>query len=149
TVADVRSNTDLDILVLDTETGEHTNTTAHEGDVVFAPGPWAHDNSGFYLVTNQGREYNGLAFYTLASKSWAWVESPDHDIEGVGLSQDGKILIWIVNEDGRSRLYGRDLSTNSPLKLPDLPLGVVAGMDVSPDGSRIALIFARPGQAAC
>src|SRR2546428_368624 len=74
TVVDVHSNTDVDIIVLGTKTGEPINATPHEGEIIFAPGPWARDNSGFYIVTNQGREYIGLAFYTLASRSWAWVE---------------------------------------------------------------------------
>jgi len=149
TALDVNSNTDLDVIVIDTQTGEHINATKHEGEIIFASGPWAHDSSGFYLVTNQGREFTGLAFYTLATKRWEWIETPDHDVEYLGLSQDGRILIWALNEGGRSRLYGRDLRTNAPLTLPDLPLGVINGMDVSPDGTRLALTFVRPGAASC
>lgn len=142
------SNTDADIYLLDTQSDTVTNATAHEDQIVFAPGPWAKDSSGFYLVTDNGREFSGLAFYRLADQKWDWVETPEHDIEIVAVSKDGRILIWGVNADGATRLYGRDLQSGAALALPDLPLGQVDTLDINPDGTRAALIFANPGEAA-
>lgn len=148
TVVRLKSNTDQDIFVLNLQTGESKNITEHEGDIIFLPGSWAHDNSGFYFTTNQGREYNGLAFYTLATGQWDWVETPDHDIDQVAVSKDGRLLVWDANEDGKSTLRGRNLQTGESLALPDLPLGVIGAMSLSPDGGRLAMIFVRPGEAS-
>jgi len=148
TVVDFKANTNQNILLLDVHTGNLTNTTPHEGDIIFLPGPWAPDSSGFYLLTNQGREFNGLAFYRIADGKWDWVDTPDHDIEGVALSKDGRVLVTNVNVGGVSQLHGRNLQTGATLKLPELPLGVISGMDISPDGQRLAMIFVRPGEAS-
>jgi dipeptidyl aminopeptidase/acylaminoacyl peptidase len=148
TVMDIHSNIDQDILVLDVANGAVESATPHEGEAIFFPGPWAPDSSGFYLITNAGREFNGLGFYSLADKRWKWVETPDHDIENVVISRNGRVMVWAVNEGGRSRLYGRDLATGQPQQLPDLPLGVILNMALSPDGERLALIFARPSEAS-
>ncbi|MBI5671588.1 MAG: S9 family peptidase [Chloroflexi bacterium] len=148
-IVDIRSNTDQDVLVLDVQTGDCLNATPHEGEVIFVPGPWAPDSSGFYLLTNTGREFTGLAFFRLADQTWAWVETPNHDIEQVDISRNGRVLAWAVNEGGASKLYGRDLQTGETLRLPELPLGVISAMKLNPDGTKLALIFGRPTVASC
>lgn len=142
------SNTNQDIWLLDLETGETTNTTPHEGETIFLPGPWARDSSGFYLLTDQGREFKGLAFYSIAAGKWDWVETPDHDIDYIALSRNGRVLVWETNVNGTSKLFGRDLTTGQALPMPDLPLCVVNALDVSADGSRAALVMGRPTEAS-
>lgn len=142
------SNTNQDIWLLDLETGETTNTTPHEDKIIFLPGPWARDSSGFYLLTDQGREFKGLAFYSIAAGKWDWVETPDHDIDHIVLSRNGRVLVWETNVNGTSKLLGRDLTTGQALPMPDLPLCVVNALDVSPDGSRATLIIGQPTEAS-
>ncbi|MFN8527789.1 MAG: prolyl oligopeptidase family serine peptidase [Anaerolineae bacterium] len=146
--AKITSNLNSDIYLFNTETGEAVLTTEHEGSVNFYPVGVAPDGSGFYLITNDDREFIGLAFYTFAEKRWSYIETPDGDIEQVSLSKDGRRLIWSVNENGASKLYGRDLTTGQPITLPALPLGQVDAMTLSPDGTRLALVLASPTEAA-
>lgn len=141
------ANTDQEIWLLNVETGETTNTTPHEGDVVFLPGPWAPDSSGFYFVTDFQREFKGLAFYTVAAGRWDWVETPEHDIDNVAVSKNGRVLLWETNVNGASKLFGRDLTTRESLPMPDLPLCEVGSLDISPDGSRAAMVIGRPTEA--
>jgi dipeptidyl aminopeptidase/acylaminoacyl peptidase len=142
------SNAKQDILLLDTQTDAVIQATDHGEEVIFAPGPWVKDSSGFYIVTNYQREFTGLAFYRVADQKWEWVEAPDYDVENVSLSKDGRVLVWVVNEGGASRLHGRDLQTGGVLPMPDLPIGQVDAIEVSPDGTRAVLIFANPKEAA-
>lgn len=142
------SNAKQDILLLDTETDTIIQATDQGEEVIFNPGTWARDGSGFYIVTNYGREFTGLAFYRVAAQAWEWVETPDHEVEHVALSKDGRALVWVLNEGGTSKLYGRDLQTSQTLAMPDLPLGQVDALDVNPDGTRAALIFASPTEAS-
>jgi dipeptidyl aminopeptidase/acylaminoacyl peptidase len=148
TAHDVRSNTDLDVVLIDRHTGEHTVTTPHDGEQIYVAGPWAADSSGFYILTNQGREYLGIGFYRLATQTWEWYETPDYDVEQLVISKNGRVFVWAVNEKGASKLYGRDLQTGEALKLPDLKLGVIGAMAIAPDGARLAMIFVRPGEAS-
>ncbi|MGF1454915.1 MAG: S9 family peptidase [Alphaproteobacteria bacterium] len=90
---------------------------------------WLPDGSGFYLTTNQDRDYKALAFYSWADKSMAVVVAPDHDVDSVALAGNGRYLVWTQNEGGYSRLRGLDRATGKPIQAPEgLPVGVY-GLD--------------------
>jgi dipeptidyl aminopeptidase/acylaminoacyl peptidase len=148
---DFRNNSDVSIHLIDLESGESRELTPHDDDAIFFPGPWAQDGSGFYLVSDAGSEFRGLAFYDLASDSHDWVEQPTQDVDDVAMSADGRVLGWIVNDEGYDRLRLRDLETGQDLPEPDLPAGArphLTGAEpplaISPDGTHAALIAASP-----
>lgn len=141
------SNTNLDLLLVNVNSGEVINATEHEGEIIFFPGPFTPDSSGFYFTTNQGREYTGLARFDITARTWEWVETPDHDVEGVLMSKNGEVIVWMENIDGASKLFGRNLKTGALLAMPDIPLGQIDSFDLSPDGTRIVMNLARPTEA--
>ena len=151
-VLDVRSNSDMSVILVEGETSR--DLTPHEGEAKFIPGGWAPDGSGFYLVTDEGREFTGLAFFSLADNRYEWLETPDADVEEVALSEDGRVLAWTVNEDGWTRLRLRDLQTGADLPEPQLPggTGPVFGqtqLTLSRDGRWAAVFWTaaqRPGE---
>ncbi|HET7568660.1 MAG TPA: S9 family peptidase [Gaiellaceae bacterium] len=147
---DFRGNTDTSIHLLDAESGEARELTPHEGQVKFLPGPWAADGSGFYVVTDEGREFQGLAFQRLDG-SREWVEAPECDVEEVSGSADGRVLAWTENVDGWGRLRLRDVERGEDLPAPKLPQGLgtaygASGLSLSRDGSRAALVWDQPGR---
>jgi dipeptidyl aminopeptidase/acylaminoacyl peptidase len=142
------TNTDQDLHLVDVETGESRHLTPHDEETKFVPGPWRRDSSGFYLFTDRGREFTGLAFLSLAVGEIEWVETPEWDVDGADLSHDGRYLAWLVNEDGYSRLYVRDLQSGHTRDFPDLPRGVAAQLRFSPAAPVVALFIARPVSAA-
>ena len=79
---DFRSNTDTSIHLVDVASGESRELTPHEEETTYLPGPWARDGSGFYLVSNEGREFAGLAFFRLDG-GLEWLETPEGDVEEV------------------------------------------------------------------
>lgn len=141
-------NTDMNAWVYDHQTGEIINCTAHEGEAQFVPIAWSPNSDGFFMMTNEGREFTGLAYYDIAKKSYDWYLSTDYDIEGVNISKNGNIMVWVVNENGVSKLYGKNLTTNAPITMPKLPIGVVNGLAINPTGDKLALVYARPAQAS-
>jgi dipeptidyl aminopeptidase/acylaminoacyl peptidase len=147
---DFRGNTDNSLYAIDAATGDAVELTPHEGEVKFLPGPWAADSSGFYVLTDEGREFQGLAFQHLEPGRRDWVETPDRDIDEVAGSADGRVLAWIENVDGWARLRVRDLETGADLPEPALPAGTASplgsGISVSRDGSRVALVWDQPGR---
>ena len=150
TCGEVRSNSDSTIYLVDLESGDSRELTPHSDDepTTFFPGPWAPDGSGFYLTSNEGREFTGIAFYRLDDDRYEWVETPDREIEELAGSDDGRFLAWLENHDGWSRVRIRDLETGRDLpeaQLPDgtaTPLG--SGLTLSPDGSYAALVWQSP-----
>ncbi len=84
---------------------------------------WRPDGSGFYVVTNQDRDFQGLASYAVESGRLEYLETPEHDVEQLALSGDGKVLIWTTNAGGYSLLHARDLASGEPIAAPELPRG--------------------------
>jgi dipeptidyl aminopeptidase/acylaminoacyl peptidase len=148
---DFRNNSDSSIHLIDLETGETPELTPHDEDGHYLPGPWAADGSGFYFLGDEGREFRGIAFYDIAAGRYEWVETPDADVEEVAASHDGRVLAWLVNENGWDRLRLRDLETGRDLPDPDLPRGArphLTGFQppiaLSRDGARAAVILSGP-----
>lgn len=141
-------NIDQDIFLCDIETGENRHLTPHEGEVKFLPGRWHPDGRGFYLLSDQNREFVGLAFFDLPDRSMQWLENPEWDIQEGDVSPDGRYLAWLVNEDGYSRLYVRDRSTDEVREYPDLPEGVYSNLRFSPADSSLGFYISRPARPA-
>src|SRR5262249_24068940 len=146
-VADFRSNTDTTIYLVEVETGESSELTPHDEETTCVPGPWARDGSGFYLLSDEGREYAGLGFFRLGN-GIEWLETPERDVEEVALSKDGRVLAWIENDQGWARLRLRDLESATDLPEPALPNGstspIGGALTLSPDGAYAALIWQGP-----
>jgi dipeptidyl aminopeptidase/acylaminoacyl peptidase len=148
---DFRNNSDTSIHLIDVDGSESRELTPHEDDAIFFPGAWAADGSGFYLSTDEGSEFRGLAFYDLSSDRYEWVEEPTHDVEDLRASADGRVLAWLVNENGYDRLRLRGLASERDLPEPDVPdgsrphlTGAEPPLAVSQDGAHAALITSSP-----
>ncbi|TMM12443.1 MAG: S9 family peptidase [Actinobacteria bacterium] len=125
-----RSNSDTSVWVIDVESGDATEATLHDEEAKYLPGPWKSDGSGFYVVTDEGREFAGLAFQSLETGAREWVEAPEHDVDDVAGSGDGRVLAWIENDDGWARKGAVSI------------LG--SGLSLSADGSRLAIVYETP-----
>lgn len=139
-VVQFNSNTDANIFVVESDSGEAALVTGHEGQVKFFPADWKHDSSGFYITTNHQHEFDGAGYYDLQSGKWDWVFKPDADVEGMVTSDDGDLIIFVVNEGGMSRLYAFD-GNHKPVSLPPFPTGVIAGMSLKKDKTKLAVVF--------
>ena len=133
---DVRSNTDQHLWLLDTERSAIEEVLPHDDAFNFMPGPWLPDSSGFYVLTNRGRDFLGVARYTLSGDDLEWVHTPPWDVEFFVISGDGRRRVWALNENGTSQLYLRD-ENGAPLRVAGLPQGVIDHLTLSPDGQTL------------
>ena len=145
---DVISNSDTTVYLVTSSEGSGRCLTPHEGEVRFFPGPWAADSSGFFLLSDEGREFVGLAFFDLQTGTYHWLETPEWDISAVDASRDGRILAWVVNEGGYSRLHVRDQSSGQLVDLPTIPAGAIDLLRVSPDGRMLGFLLNQPQHPA-
>lgn len=148
-VVEVVSNTHQKIHLLDMVSGEARLVMGGDEPATSFPGPWRRDGSGFYALTDAGREFTGLAFVSGLGESWSFVHAPDADVEAVAVSRDGGRLVAVLNDGGASRLalFGLEGGDTTPLPAPELPLAVVHGIDLRPDGEAAILALGTPTEA--
>ena len=154
-VSEVRSNSDSSIHLVELETGESRELTGRDEEALRVPGPWTRDGSGFYFLSDEGREFKGLALFDLALGRADWVLTPENDIAELSGSWDGRILGRLVNEGGYERLRLFDTEAGRDLPEPDLPAGArqhLTGFEppvaLSPDGTYAAVVLAGPAKVS-
>ncbi|MCA1554612.1 MAG: prolyl oligopeptidase family serine peptidase, partial [Chloroflexi bacterium] len=135
------TSTDFNLYLIDVPRKTSRLLTPHSGDASYAVGPWLPDSSGFYFISDEGREFKGLAFHDVKSHRCHWALTPEWDVSEVEGTLDGRLLAWVVNEDGISRLHIRNQRTGRRLKLPRMPRGVISLPTFSHDGRRLAFFL--------
>ncbi len=109
--------------------------------VSYRDAKFSQDGKGIYLSTDKDSEFIRLAYYDLAAKTYTYLTSDiPWDVQSFDLSDDGRYLVFITNEDGISKLHLRDLSTGSALPAPDLPPGVIGGLKFRPGTNELSFV---------
>ncbi len=135
------SSANSDLYIYDSLTAEVKLMTAHEGDALFSGPKWLPDGKSFYLTSNMGRQFVGLATMHVDSGKMEWVETPDWDVERVAVSRDGFKRAWTVNADGYSEFHLLDMWTGVQVRPYRLPKGIVRGLKFSPDSKHLLITF--------
>jgi dipeptidyl aminopeptidase/acylaminoacyl peptidase len=111
------------------------------GDLAFAP-----DGRSVYLTTDARGEFLELARLNLENKQYAWPAGDLRwDVSDLEVDPQSGRVAYATNEDGASSLYL--LEGDQPRQL-DVPLGIVGGLEFSPDGSQLGFTLARPDAPA-
>jgi dipeptidyl aminopeptidase/acylaminoacyl peptidase len=98
-------------------------------------------NDGYWLITNEGSEFQRLAWQPLEPGARIEVVTGDidWDISGAVISRDRKRMAFAVNENGRSAIYLLDPRSRKYRRVDSIPIGVAGNMGFSPDGGRLAM----------
>jgi len=118
------TNLDSDLMLLNLKTGKVINLTEHEGEALNIS-PIKLDEQSFMYLTNQDREYIGVAVYRIDKKSWKYIYTLNYDIEAIDISVDKKKIAFTVNVEGYSKLYIASIDF-SEIEEVKVPLGVVS-----------------------
>ncbi len=103
-------------------------------------------NSGFWFITDQGGEFNQLAWQSLEPNSEPEFVTKDipWNVSSATISHDRRRIVFVVNEDGMSRMYLLDTQTRGYRQVGVLPTGRVYAPVFSPDDSRMAMTLNTP-----
>ncbi len=142
-VTETRGEDAMDVHLLNMDGGEMTPLFQPDVAAYYGKFAWLPDGSGFYLATNQDREFAGLAFYSLQEQKLMFLETPDSDISNVTLNGNGRFLAWTTNEDGYAKLHTIDLSSQGSLVAPKLPPGTFQ-LDMSSAASSLSIRVTGP-----
>jgi dipeptidyl aminopeptidase/acylaminoacyl peptidase len=141
----MESNFNQDLYAIEVATGEVRHLTPHKGDALYHSPTWSADGKFVYCPsTAGGRDLTALAQIHVESGKLTYLETPEHEVEGVIASPGGRWLAWLLNVGGKSELKLRDQRSGKILSAPDLPLGVVTQVEFARDDSKLALVFDGP-----
>jgi prolyl oligopeptidase PreP (S9A serine peptidase family) len=126
--------------LLDLATGDVSEINPSKTPIAYSDGEFTADGRAILMLTDQGSEVDRLVSYDIASgRITPEADAGPWEIEGFDLSDDGRLLAYAVNEDGRSKVVVRDFVTRRALPQPELPVGVVGALRFSPDSQRLAI----------
>lgn len=130
--------------LLNVETGQRTDLPlptdekAAIGSMVFAP-----DGKSILITTDAEGEFRRLARFDLASQKYEGLTNDiEWDVSDIAVDVDSRQVAFTINEDGVSRLFL--LGNDNIRREIKLPLGIVSGIDFSPDGKQLGFTLARP-----
>jgi dipeptidyl aminopeptidase/acylaminoacyl peptidase len=145
-VADYNSVQDVDLYRLDLASGAMTaiGDTAAQiayGGLKIAPGgaPW--------VTSDQGSDFRRLGRLDPASGTFTPVSRETWDVDSFDISDDGKIIAYVVNEAGTDALRIMDVASGKVTRVDALPAGLIGGLEFAPWGE-IGFSFSSAKSAA-
>ena len=135
--------------VLDVESGKRTDIQFPvKGKFAAGPMAFTADDRSILIAMDAQAEFRRLMRYDLASKAFLEITNKiNWDISDLAIEPTSGVAAFTVNEDGASKLYllPKGVGPYHDLKLP---LGIVSGLEFSPDGKRLGFTLARPDAPA-
>jgi dipeptidyl aminopeptidase/acylaminoacyl peptidase len=125
---------------VDVATGKLTPLPVAGGRAAVTGLQYAKDGRGIYYVSDEESEFLRLRRRDAATGAVSIVSADvPWNVTGFAQSRDGSRLAYVTNEDGISVLRVVRVADLALEPLPALPIGLVGGLEFSPDGSRLAL----------
>jgi dipeptidyl aminopeptidase/acylaminoacyl peptidase len=115
----------------DSSTGDKKLLTPKGGaeKIHYGGGEFSKDGKGVYTTTDRDSEFHRLAYVDLATGKHEYLtDQIKWDVDEFDLSPDGKTVAFVANEDGIGRLHLMDTKTRKEKTAPNLPVGVVGGL---------------------
>ncbi len=136
---------DSRVHLVDLDTRARTLLTGGDGSTNYAV---AFDDAaeGFWLITNQGSEFNRLGWQPLEPGAAVEIVTADiqWNISSAQISHDRRRIAFTANENGRAGVYLLDTRTREYRKVDNIPIGIAYGLSFSPDDDRLSITLNTP-----
>jgi dipeptidyl aminopeptidase/acylaminoacyl peptidase len=131
--------------LVDTRSGDKTSLTPREEKrVAYGDGRFSRDGKGVYVTTDRESEFHRLAYLPLTRHEPRYLTTAiPWDVELIEASPDGAYLALVTNEGGGSALYLMATNSNVPVRVPDVPEGVIDGIRWRSDGRELAFALSN------
>ena len=136
--------------LVDVASGGKTELTPRAAkNVAYGDAEFSADGKGVYVTTDQDFELKRLAYLDLATRRFTYLTTGlQHDVDGFSLSDDGRALAFVSNENGRSGAYLLDTATGTCKPVSGLPTGVVGVGGWHKDNRHVAFNVSSPRGAS-
>jgi dipeptidyl aminopeptidase/acylaminoacyl peptidase len=117
--------------LVDVAGGEKKLLTPKSGneEVAYGGAVFSKDGKGFYTTTDRDSEFHRLTYFDLATMQPVYLTSEiKWDVEEFEMSENGKTIAFVTNEDGIGKLYLLDTATRKYHAVAGLPTGQVGSL---------------------
>ena len=139
-----QNNYNNNLYTLRLKNKSHHKLTPHEGYATYQQVVWPKSKKGkkgFYMVSDQTRNFKKLAFYTLKKGVIDVMDSAPWDTHNLCMSENGNVLGYTINTKGYSQMILIDTKKEKFWGQPKVPKGVVKSMAISKDGNLVLFTF--------
>jgi dipeptidyl aminopeptidase/acylaminoacyl peptidase len=118
------------VWIVDIAKGEKTLLTPRGGanPIAYEGALFSKDGRGIYVRTDKDSEFVRVAFVDFGLQHTFLTSQLKWDVDTISLSDDGKTLAFITNEDGIGRLHLLDTKSRKEKPVPNLPVGIINGL---------------------
>lgn len=98
------------IYLVDVASGEKKLLTPKgQDEIAYGEARFSKDGKGFFATTDRDSEFHRLAYFDLNGGQPAYLTTDiKWDVDGFDISENGKTIAFVTNEDGISKLYLMD-----------------------------------------
>jgi dipeptidyl aminopeptidase/acylaminoacyl peptidase len=132
-VADYKSVQDVDLYTLDFATGAMTAIGDPKAEIAYSGLEIAPDGT-LWVTSDQGSDFQRLGRLDPASGTFTPVSKEQWDVDSFDISDDGKTIVYEVNEAGSDRMRILDVASGKVTKVDALPAGQIGGIEIAPWG---------------
>ncbi len=145
-VADYNSVQDIDLYRLDLATGAMTAIGDPKAQIAYGGLRTAADGT-LWVTSDEGADFQRLGRLDPATGKFTPVTREAWDVDGFDISDDGKTIVYEVNEAGSDRMRILDVASGKVTKVDALPAGQIGGLEIAPWGE-IGFSFSSAKSAA-
>ena len=140
-LAFIKPNTreDSDIYIYDLWSREIRHITPHDGPVLYKAALFDPTVSFLYYITNEGREFEYIKRFELATAKSEVFEVYPWDVTSIAFSARAKYRVAACNENARTVVRICEHQTNKLIDLPTFPDGDIVSAKISPSERIVAL----------
>jgi dipeptidyl aminopeptidase/acylaminoacyl peptidase len=106
---------------------------------------WSKDGGSLYWLTNRDSDFQRLARYDLGTnQEVSLTPNIPWDVEEYDISGNGRSIVLVANEDGRSRLHVIDARTGQARPTPRFADGVISNLSFRGKSQEFAFTWSSP-----
>lgn len=132
-VADYNSVQDVNLYTLDFATGAMTAIGDPTAEIAYSGMEIAPDGT-LWVTSDEGSDFQRLGRLDPASGKFTPVSKEQWDVDSFDISDDGKTIVYEVNEAGSDRMRILDVASGKVTKVDALPAGQIGGIEIAPWG---------------